>query len=306
MNYTDKQLEIIFNKYIAFVDELDWYYDERINNLLYLIIPAFVIKYGLENERIILNTFSSVPIIINDSNNKDNPASYVCVPSYNENKLILTKGIIINDYKDSSLVGLLDSLVHEYNHALNSFLNAFRFDENTLYIRTGLSNFIYDKNSLKMIKKEDSYILEEVLNTNQTEEIINIIHSFKKYKFEDKKVNTSLFILDNHIDNKFKSDAYYLENFLSKEILNNRTFISTLSQLRIKGVIDDIEYWFDNITGIKDSYKELISNLIKANNLVRKKHYLPFSKKRSLNKLKEIYKDISKIINIFNNNCNFK
>lgn len=306
MKYNEKQLEIIFNKYISFVDNLNFKYDGKINNLLYLIIPAFIIKYGLEYEKVILNTFKSVPIIIDDTGNKNIPASYVCVPSYKNDELILTKGVIIHDYKDSNLVGLLDSLVHEYNHALNSALNPFKFDENTLHIRTGLSNFNYDKNTLKLQKKDDAYILEEVLNTNQTEEIINIIHNFKKYSFIDSKINTAIYILDNHIDTSFKSDSYYLENFLSKEILKNRTFISTLSKLRIEGSVEDIEYWFNNITGIDNSYKKLIEYLLKANELTKKKNKTIFGKNKTINKLKELYKNILEIINTFNNNCNFK
>lgn len=306
MKYNEKQLEIIFNKYISFVDNLNFKYDSKINNLLYLIIPAFIIKYGLEYEKVILNTFKSVPIIIDDIGNKNIPASYVCVPSYKNDELILTKGVIIHDYKDSNLVGLLDSLVHEYNHALNSALNPFKFDENTLHIRTGLSNFNYDKNTLKLQKKDDAYILEEVLNTNQTEEIINIIHNFKKYSFIDSKINTAIYILDNHIDTSFKSDSYYLENFLSKEILKNRTFISTLSKLRIEGSVEDIGYWFNNITGIDNSYNKLIEYLLKANELTKKKNKTIFGKNRTINKLKELYKNILEIINTFNNNCNFK
>ena len=306
MQYNDKQLEIIFNKYISFVDNLDFNYEAKINNLLYLIIPAFIIKYGLEYEKVILNTFKNVPILIKDTGNKNIPASYVCIPNYKNNELILTKGVIINDYKDSHLVGLLDSLVHEYNHALNSYLNPFKFDENSIYIRTGLSNIVFAKNSLKMLKKEDAYILEEVLNTNQTEEIINIIHDFKKYTFLDNKINTALYILDNHIDTSFKSESYFLENFLTKEILKNRTFISTLSKLRIKDDIEDIEYWFNNITGIDNSYNKLIEYLLKANELTKKKNKTIFGKNKTMNKLKELYKNILEIINTFNNNCNFK
>ena len=35
MQYNDKQLEIIFNKYISCVDNLDFNYEVKINNLLY-------------------------------------------------------------------------------------------------------------------------------------------------------------------------------------------------------------------------------------------------------------------------------
>ena len=48
-----------FNRYISFVDgisnEMD--YPNSIRHLLYVVVPAFIINYGVDNERLILECF---------------------------------------------------------------------------------------------------------------------------------------------------------------------------------------------------------------------------------------------------------
>ena len=304
MDYNENEIKIIINKYINFVDNLKYNYDDRIKNLLYLIVPAFIIRYKLDHEKLILNTFLNVPIIIDDNENNNVPAYYINIPKKIGNEIKIHKAIVIQNFKKNSLIGLLDSLVHEYNHAINSYNNPFIIKDDKLYVRTGLSNFIYNNSNLEFIEKEKSYILEEVLNTFQTEQIINIIHSFKKYNFNYPKINTSLYILDNHINKSFDSNAYYLEKFFSNDLLYNKTFTSTLSNLRITGFIEDIEYWFDNITGIKDSYKVLINNMIEINHLKHKQTKWKWKENKIKRKIVSIYKEEKKLIETFNRNCN--
>ena len=38
-------------------------YDSNISHLLYLMIPAFIIKYGISNEKLILDVFRNIQII---------------------------------------------------------------------------------------------------------------------------------------------------------------------------------------------------------------------------------------------------
>ena len=40
-------------------------YDSNITHLLYLMIPAFIIKYGVSKEKLILNTFKDIRISSN-------------------------------------------------------------------------------------------------------------------------------------------------------------------------------------------------------------------------------------------------
>lgn len=300
------QMNIIFEKYIKFVDDLPYNYINNIKNLLYIIVPAFMLKYGLDNERTILNTFKDVRILIKEGSNKRVQAFYKSIPVKDDNDIELHKFIVLQNYHDNSLVELLDNLVHEYNHALNSENKEISYKENKMFIRTGLSYIIYDKDTLEFVSKDNNYILEEILNTKETEEIINIIHGFLNYKFDNKKISTALYFIDNHIKDKYSSESYRLETFFTKDLTSNRTFMTTLSKLRIKGAIEDIDYWFDNITGIKGSYKNLVSIIVEVTSIKNKEPKWIFGKNKWKRHINELYKNALSIINTFNNNCNYK
>lgn len=306
MKYNEMQMNIIFEKYIKFVDDLPYNYIDNIKNLLYIIVPAFMLKYGLDNERTILNTFKDVRILIKEGSNKRVQAFYKSIPIKDDNDIVLHKFIVLQNYHDNSLVELLDNLVHEYNHALNSENKEISYKENKMFIRTGLSYIIYDKDTLEFVSKDNNYILEEILNTKETEEIINIIHGFLNYKFDNKKISTALYFIDNHIKDKYSSESYRLETFFTKDLTSNRTFMTTLSKLRIKGAIEDIDYWFDNITGIKGSYKNLVSIIVEVTNIKNKEPKWIFGKNKWKRHINELYKNALSIINTFNNNCNYK
>lgn len=305
MKYNDKQMEIIFNKYIEFVDGLDMNYSAVIKNLLYIIIPGFVLRYGIENEKIILNVFRETTIKINDTKNSIVQAYYQNLPYKIGNTIKTKKSIVLLNYRENNLVELLDNLVHEYNHAVNSYSNGIIINDDSFKIRTGISYIKYDKESLKFISKDKSYIFEEILNTKETEEIINIIHGFKKYNFENSKINSALYLIDNHITDRYSSDAYLLETIFTSELIKNTTFLANLSSLRIKGNVEDINYWFDNITGKDGSFNRLIDIVIELSSLKYDKNLSFFKKRKLNNKVKELYKNTKEIINLFNNNCNF-
>ena len=274
-------------------------YDSNIRHLLYLIIPAFIIKYGIDKEKLILNAFENIRIISSKRIDERVLAYYVSVPVLENNKYITKKNMVIQNYNNISLISLLDNLVHEFNHAVNSYLNEIKETKNYLYIRTGLTNRVYRKDNLTFIKKEDSYILEEIINTKQTNDIINIIKSFDND-------NSTIYAINSETENKYNSNSYYLQSYITKEILNNRTFISTLENLRLNGEIEEIENWFDNIIGKDNSYKTFIKELNEIHELE-----IEYSKKKifkvfTLNKIKDKSNSIMRMVNKFNNSVNFK
>ena len=57
---------LVIEKEKAFIDQISdrYEYDDNMRHLLYIIIPAFVIKYGIKNESLILNTFRDIRIIL--------------------------------------------------------------------------------------------------------------------------------------------------------------------------------------------------------------------------------------------------
>ena len=113
----------LIERYIPFITNLStkYQYSSNITHLLYLIIPAFISKYSLSKENIILSTFQQTKIIISTKNSKTIAAYYTSIPNYQHNKITTTKYIVIQNYHNISLIQLLDNLVHEFNHAINSY-----------------------------------------------------------------------------------------------------------------------------------------------------------------------------------------
>jgi len=91
-----------------------------------------------------------------------------------------------------------------------------------------------------------------------------------------------------------------------KQILENKTFISTLNNLRLTGDINNIEEWFNNITNQKDSYQKLNNYLQEIMNLEQKLITQKLFQSITINKIKKYISLVLDIINTFNQNCNYK
>lgn len=301
----DEILNSLIEKSIVVADELEnkYNYPSNITHLLYLIIPAFIIKYS--NEFTILDSFRNIPIMISGNNDKIYQAYYFSKLVYDNGEYKTNKGIVLNNYENIDLMQLLDNLVHEFNHAINSINQQILQRDNKIYVRTGLTSIIYNKD-LSVSGKLDNSILEEVINTKQTESLIDIINSFNKYNINNSIVSTTLYSIGNIISNKYSSDAYYVQSYICKSLMENKTFISTLEKLRFNGDISDIETWFDMITGEEKSYNRLIDLLKRTFDLEIELTKTKWFKKNKINKIKELNNEAIHIINKFNNNCNYK
>ena len=294
----------IIERYSKLVDDisLKYNYDSNIKHLLYLIIPAFSIKYKYR-EKLINDTFSSIPIMINKEKTGNVNAYYTSIPRYDNGKITTNKYIVVNNYEKISLVTLLDSLVHEYNHAINSYNNEIKEENNLIYVRTGLTFITYNKNTLNSVSKLPSYVLEEVINTKQTTMIIDII---KSYKGGIDFINNTIYAINGETANTYESKAYLLETKVLERLINNKTFIYTLEDLRLNGQIDDIEAWFNNITGIRNSYNDLIKDLNQLMELELKYAKTKYFKGRITSKMKSVIRDINYVVTVFNDNCNYR
>ena len=283
----------------------EYNYPDNITHLLYIIIPAFIIKYKTTNRFIIENCFKTVPITINDKHDQFYQAYYVSMPKYVNREIETNKKIILNNYENIPLMQLIDNLVHEYNHAVNSIQNEIKIDE-YVKIRTGISNNYFNKNNLRFIRKSDEIILEEVINTRQTESIIDIIKSFSEYDISDTTVSNTLYSIYHSIDSNYKSNSYYLESMVCKTLMENRTFISTFETLRFEGQIEDLHDFFDNIVGKKGSLSELSKILNESIEIQKKLMKVKFFRKGKIEKLKVLTSRAMEIVNTFNNNTTFK
>lgn len=308
MKLDDKILTQLINYCMEFVDSnlKKYNYNNDIIHLLYIIIPAFIVKYGFEHKNKIFKTFEEVPFIINNNDEKILQAYYTSIPIIENDIIVTKKHIVLNYYEGKPLMELIDNIVHEYNHAINSIINEIKWDDTYLYLRTGLMYIKYNKNNYSDNGKDDSYILEEIINTKQTEDIIDIINSFNEYKIENSSIKNTLYNIDKYINNNYNSEAYLLQSTLCKELMNNRTLISVLSNMRFLGNVDDIPYFFDNITGIDNSYNILIKLLNESVKLEQEYGKTKFFKKRKVRKILKIYGDAKNIVDTFNSNYHFK
>ena len=278
-------------------------YDSNIRHLLYIIIPAFIIKYGVNYEKMILDTFKNIKIISSNVKNDVVKAYFSSKPKMITGNFVTVKFMVIQNYNKISLVDLLDNLVHEFNHAINSSINEIKITKNYLYLRTGLTYRVYRKDNCSFVRKDKSYLLEEIINTKQTEDIINIIKGFDS---NNRSICNTIYAINSETSHKYNSNSYYLEGYVCKRILENRTFINTLEKLRICGEVYEIDRWFDDIIGKKDSYNELIRLLNEVYDLEIEYSKRKIFKSITLGKIKDTSRNIMRIVDTFNNNVNLR
>lgn len=314
MDINQENINEILNKYINFTNNLSLKYNylNNIRHVLYLIIPAFVIKYGIREERSILSCFENIPIYITDKSN----SSYIAyfnrrLASKLEDgltKFYSIKEVVINNYYDSTLIDLIDSLVHEFNHAVNSIANEIKWNDEEVSLRTGLSYIHFFRSDINKVKSRSKDItLEEIINTKQTEDIINIINSFNNYSILNEEFANTLYSLKHDIDDKgYKSNAYFFQSYICKELMKNRTFIPTIENLRFKGNVDDIEKWFDDITNVPGSYNKLTSMLDEILKEEAELNKVKWFKKYKINKIRAKSRQVLDIVAIFDKNCIYK
>ena len=285
----------MIEKYIPIIDEigLKYNYPDNIKHLLYVILPAFVIKY--KKEQFIIDCLNNIPIIITGKEDPKIQALYVSYP-YLEGTIKTKKAIYLNRYNNIPFLQLLDNLIHELNHAINSYKNEIIIDKDYFYLRTGLTKTKYSIKEKKIIDKNKSYVLEEIINSKQTETLINIIANLES---NDEVIKNTIYAVKSSINGSYISPAYFSLKYYCQKLLNNKTFLLTLENLRIDGNIDDIEKWFNDIYG-DTGYQELINTLYELKELQNEKGI--FIK----NKINKLAIKLIKISDRFNKNCNLK
>ena len=309
MNLDQSNINNFLNKYVTFVDEIsDYYhYNSNIRHLLYLVVPSFIYKYGVSCENLVLKCFRETEIYVTE--NKDNfvTASFNRLLKKGVDGYYTEKYILINDYSSTDLSTLIDDIVHEVNHAVNSINNEIFYDDKYVYVRTGLSKLIYDKKSLNVINKSDEIVLEEILNTNDTEEIINVINMFSKFNIENKQISSLIYALNGEIKgNKYESNAYSYQKYVCKSLVDNMTFTPTIKTLRLKGYINEIPNLFDDVIGINGSYVKLNKTLTEMHKLIIKYSKSKLFKSFLLGKIKDKAMIINNLINEYDRKCIFR
>ena len=308
MELNDRLVNELFKECTEFVDKkLSVYnYSSDIKHLLYIIIPAFIVKYDYKNKNKILNVFRDVPLIETSEEDKRVQAFYTSIPKYIDKEIKTNKFVLIKHYLNKDLMELIDNIIHEYNHAINSYENEIKIGKTKIYIRTGLSYARYDKASLKPMGIDNKEILEEILNTKQTEEVVNIIKEFTKYSTNNSVINNSLYSVNNYIDKSYKSKAYSLQTLFTNDLTNNKTLYNVLSNMRFNGNVDNINGFFDNVVGKDGSFNRFIEILNNTKKLEQEYINTKLFKKIKMIEIRSCYNEAKSIIDKFNNNYHFK
>lgn len=313
MNIDQANINEFLNKYVSFTDRIceQNNYPNNIRHVLYLIIPAFIIKYGLKYENMIMGCFEKVKIYISEK--EDNVCTAYFTRSLHQNvegvtpKYYTDKAVVLRQYHSASLIDMLDNVIHEFNHAVNSMINEIKYDDKTVSIRTGLAYLSYDVNDLLHLKeKSKDLTLEEIINVKQTEDIINVLRSFANYEITNEEFNNAFYSIKQSINGEYTSNAYYLQSFICKELMKNKTFIPTIENLRLNGNVDDIASWFDNVTGEEGSYEKLTSLLQKILEEEEKLEKTKLFKNRKINKIRSQMNLVMEIVQTYESNCIFK
>ena len=308
MDINQENINLFLNKYVSFVNEISerMQYNNNIKHLLYIIVPAFVAKYGINNEQTVLNCFRNTKVYIRE-HNKNVSAAFNRSLRKEGSKYYTDKFITVNSFSKSSLSTIIDNIVHEFNHAINSINNEIIVTDDLIKVRTGLTTLNYDKEKIVFLNKSNETVLEEILNTTQTEEVIEVIKSFSSYYIENSELANSLFSLKKELGHKkYSSDAYSYHKKICTILMDNKTFTPTINNLRFKGLIEDIPSLFDNVVGEEGSYVKLNENLTELHNLIIKYSESKMFKTRYLKKIKIVSDDITRIIEDYDKKCIFK
>ena len=308
MNINQNNINLLFDNYIPFVNEIsnEFNYDDNIRHLLYLIVPAFIAKYSPTNEPTILNCFKNVKIYIKE-HDKNVTASFSRSLINDENGYKTNKIITINPFSLSSLSKILDNIIHEFNHAVNSVNNEIVEDDKYIKIRSGIAYIKYNKDDLTILDNQDEVVLEEVLNTAQTEDILNIIKSFGDYNIENSEISNTIYTLSHEIgNNNYESDSYYVQKQICFNLINNKTFIPTVNKLRFKGNVDEIPKLFDDVMGSPNNFTKLNKLMNEIHQLLIKYDSNKMLKNKYLNRIKELVNEVNSLIREYELKCIFR
>ena len=116
----------------------------------------------------------------------------------------------------------------------------------------------------------------------------------------------NLTLLTTKLYNTYKSNAYEFDSYICQELMKNKTFLPTISNLRFKGFIEDIPDLFDNVIGRPGSYSELNKLLTDIHNLEIKYMNSRLFKDRILKKLKGKADQVMALINEYDSKCLYK
>lgn len=269
-NMDEKYLNELFSYYQFIIDKkfpFPSFLDKKFKGLLILACSGMTIFYGMDYFDSIFQTLYKTeihyyktklsPHIMKENistdfrdqilnNHLKNIPGFVS-NYYDSNDEQVHRTIYLSSYRQS-ILDLLDIMVHEMNHIVNSKENETFFLGDHLTYRTGLC---YQVDGQKKY-----FTLEEIYNTLQVEEIIHIIRQFSSCSIEDKYLTKLVEQISKQSKNGFQSAAYQDISSLVRPLFRNPIFHDFVKTERWNGHLDKIQEQFNYVVGddVFDTY----------------------------------------------------
>lgn len=278
----DKFNKILKEKYFLLKDIAKKYdYSEELLNMITFIYLSFYMDFGKKCDYPLYDLFNKVKIIydkgtVNEISIKNGfgkiPEGSAAVTIFTPN-LKVFENVSLKQNPQTIILGThvgkylatealkLEMLVHEVRHALMGYYNTNNLiDENTYYMRSGLGETYYIKDSTikeKYKVKENGRTIDEITNTYITELLINRIMRLKKYRIENSTLNRYLSkVRTGQKDGRYRAIGYHNEIKLWYPLLLSEQFIDLVNQHQFDGQIDIIKKFIESNTNLCN-YDEL-------------------------------------------------
>lgn len=319
--------KVLNEKYYLLKDIVNKYnYSEELLDIITFVYVSFYMNFGKSCDYPLYDLFNKVKIIY-ESGSVDEislrngfgkiPSGSAAVtifnpnlkvfkdPSLKQNPQIILLGTHVGEYLATPALKL-EMLAHEIRHALMGYYNTnILLDENTYYMRSGLNETYYfrdDNLENKFFTKILGNTLDEVTNTYLTENLVNRIMSFKKYRIDNNSLNAYLNSINtSQPDGRYRAIGYNPEVKLLYPLLLNEEFIRVVDRHEFNGEISIIKSFIEDNTSIcnYEYFSSLLDNIfennckyvqeVENNNVDFIKHHI-----EDISEVKRIVTDISK------------
>lgn len=250
---------------------------QEIINYLYLVSAGMILNYGLDYTKYIYKAIGDTKYIygMEDINNKLSKEEYErlnfdikqnayaiskvesCSQDGDITKILGISYTLLIANTNANKHELLEFIVHELNHILSSLNNTFIYKDNDLYFRYGLFRTRINNSKDKL---ETGRILNEVINTLQTEDIIKNIIKLKDFKIFNVKFNRALRVIKDLEVDEYRASGYEPFVNLFRPLYEKDNYRGLINNSTLEGKIDDIQEVIDHKLGMY-SFDNMIDNL---------------------------------------------
>lgn len=271
----------LFYKYKDYSDIV-----EKVFNDTDVFISKESVKEILERENINIVSFSEEENVIDNGINKTYGISSLgksyCISEDDFKKVDGKPFLVVSSNCSKTL--LLNTIIHEFNHLIKSYINSVTEDKFLYTIRCGVSLYQCRYDKKKDILYEYNYfdILDEVINTLQTTEMVKNILMLDGIVDDD----TQKYIDSLNKDSMQEDFGYDISVRTFKPLWNNSTFRSLIEDNIVEGNIKYIMDEFDRILGSGSfiTFTDLLDDLDEEDNGKRNN--------RKINKIRNKIKNI--------------